>query len=136
MKPNLDLYYQAKELHFNNVMIFVIRWPGVLYLTADYLESLKSLNRHYCKMIDNVQQLQFVDLSSLTMPRLDYAEQTSVSSKRVNLATACTIHYGLNIGMVIHYLKANTLGKVEMPMPSFWRSPLTLVERIANTSSK
>jgi hypothetical protein len=54
MKPSLDLYYRAKELHFDNVVIFVIRWPGVLYLAADNLESLRSLNRHYSKMINNV----------------------------------------------------------------------------------
>ncbi len=55
MKPSSDLYYQAKELHFDNVVIFVIWWPGILYLTADNLESLRSLNRHYGKMIDDVQ---------------------------------------------------------------------------------
>jgi hypothetical protein len=45
------------------------------------------------------------------MPRLDYAEQTLISSKRVNLATACTIHYGLNVGMVICYLKSEYVGE-------------------------
>ena len=55
MKPSSDLYYWAKELHFDNVVIFVIRWPGILYLTVNNLESLRSLNRHYCKMIDDVQ---------------------------------------------------------------------------------
>jgi hypothetical protein len=39
MKQSMNLYYQAKELHLNNVVIFVIRWPGVLFLTANDLES-------------------------------------------------------------------------------------------------
>jgi hypothetical protein len=39
MKPSSDLYYRAKDPHFNNVVIFEVRWPGVLYLTADGLES-------------------------------------------------------------------------------------------------
>ncbi len=111
IKPSLDCYYWAKELHFNNVVIFVIMWPGVLYLTADNLESLRSLNRHYCEMIDNVQQLQFVDFLSLKMPRLNYAKQTSISSKRGDLATACAIHYRLNVGMVIRYLKGKYVGE-------------------------
>jgi hypothetical protein len=111
MKPSLDLYYWAKELHFDNVVIFVIRWPGVLYLTANNLESLKSLNRHYCEMIDNIQRLQFVNFLPLKMPRLDYPEQTSISSKRVDLATACAIHYGLDVGMVIRYLKGEYVGE-------------------------
>ncbi len=62
-------------------------------------------------MIDDVQQLQFADFSPLKMPRLDYAKQTSISSKRVDLATACAIHYGLNIGMVICYLKGKYIGE-------------------------
>jgi hypothetical protein len=76
------------------MVIFVIRWPGVLFLMADDLESLKSLNRIYCEMINDVQQLQFVYFTSLKLPRLDYAEQTEISSKRVDQATACAIHYG------------------------------------------
>jgi hypothetical protein len=111
MKPSSDLYYWAKELHFDNVVIFVVRWPSIIYLTANNLESLRSLNKHYCIMIENVQQLQFLDFSSLKMPRLDYAKQTSISSKRVNLATACAIHYRLNIGMVIRYLKGKYIGE-------------------------
>jgi hypothetical protein len=62
-------------------------------------------------MIDNVQRLQCVAFSSLKMPRLDYAEQTSISSERVDLATACAIHYGLNVGMVIRYLKGKYVGE-------------------------
>jgi hypothetical protein len=45
------------------------------------------------------------------MPRLDYAKQTSISSKRVDLATACAIHYGLNVEMVIRYLKGKYVGE-------------------------
>jgi hypothetical protein len=62
-------------------------------------------------MIDDVQRLQFVDFSSLKMPRLDYAKQTSISSKIVDLGTACAIHYGLNVGMVICYLKGKYVGE-------------------------
>ena len=39
IKPSSDLYYQAKELHFDHVVNFVISWPSVLYLTADNLEA-------------------------------------------------------------------------------------------------
>jgi hypothetical protein len=111
MKPSLDLYYRAKDPHFDNVVIFVVRWPGVLYLTADDLESLRSSNKHYRTMIEDVQRLQFVDFLPLKMPRLDYTEQTSISSEKVDLATACTIHYRLNVGMVIRYLKGKYVGE-------------------------
>ncbi len=98
MKQSTNLYYQAKELYFDNVVIFV------LFLMADDLESLKSLNRIYREMIDDVQQLRFIDFMSLKLPRLNYAEQTEISGERVDQATACAIHYGLNPGMVIRFL--------------------------------
>jgi hypothetical protein len=62
-------------------------------------------------MINDVLGLRFVDFSSLKNPRFDYAEQMSRSSARVDLATACMIHYGLNPGMVICYLKGEYIGE-------------------------
>ncbi len=62
-------------------------------------------------MIEDFLRLRFVDFLSLKFPRLDYAEQTKISYKRVDLATACSIHYGLNMGMVIQYLKGEYVGK-------------------------
>jgi hypothetical protein len=41
-------------------------------------------------------------------PWFDYA---LISSTRVDLATACAIHYRLNPGMVIHYLKGKYVGE-------------------------
>ncbi len=45
------------------------------------------------------------------LPRLDYSEQTKISKERVDLATACAIHYGLNTGMVIRYLNGKYTSK-------------------------
>ncbi len=111
MKQSTNLYYQAKELHSDNVEIFVIRWTGVPFLTANDLESLTSLNRILREMINDVQQLRFVDFTSHKLPRLNCAEQTELSGKRVDQATACAIHYGLNPGMVIRFLMGEYLGK-------------------------
>jgi hypothetical protein len=38
-------------------------------------------------------------------------EQTDTSKERVDLATACAIHYGLNTGMVIRYLNGKYTGE-------------------------
>ncbi len=59
----------------------------------------------YKLMINNVLQLRSIDFSTLNLPRFDYAEQTKISQNRVDLATDCAIHYGLNTGMVIRYRK-------------------------------
>jgi hypothetical protein len=62
-------------------------------------------------MINDVQNLQFVDFTSLKLPRLNYAEQTKISGERVDQATACAIHYGLNPGMVIRFLMGEYVGE-------------------------
>jgi hypothetical protein len=62
-------------------------------------------------MVNNVLQLRFVNFSSLKNPQFNYAKQTSISSARVDLATACAIHYELNPGMVICYLRSKYVGE-------------------------
>jgi hypothetical protein len=104
MKPSLNLYYQVKDLRLDNVVIFLIKWYK-LYLTDIELENLKSLNSRYCKMIDDVLHLRFVDFSMLKLPCSDYAKQAEISEERVDFATTCAIHYGLNTGMLIRYIK-------------------------------
>jgi hypothetical protein len=59
MKPSARLYYRAKHLHFDNVVIFIVKWPGRLYLTDEDLGSLKGVSEIYKEMIDNVQRLEF-----------------------------------------------------------------------------
>ncbi len=64
MKPSLRLYYQVKGLHFDNVVIFIVM-SYELYLIDAELANLKSLNKMYRKMIDNILRLQSVDFLSL-----------------------------------------------------------------------
>ena len=75
MKPSTSLYYCAKNLHFDSVVIFIVK-SYKLYLATDERKNLKNLNKTYCKMIDNVLRLWSVDFPGLKRPRLDYAEQT------------------------------------------------------------
>jgi hypothetical protein len=57
MKLSLTLYYQARILHFDNVVIFLIKWHE-LHLMDDDLKKLQCLNKKYCKMINDVLQLR------------------------------------------------------------------------------
>jgi hypothetical protein len=92
------------------MVIFLVKWYE-LYLTDIKLENLKSLNSRYRNMIDDVLHLRFVDFSTVKLTCLDYAKQMEISEERVDLATACAIHYGLNTGMVIHYIKGDYVGE-------------------------
>jgi hypothetical protein len=80
MKPSSSLYYRVRDLHLDNVMIFLVK-SYELYFTESELVNLKCVNKMYCKMIDNVLQLQSVDFLSLKQPRLKYADQAVISQE-------------------------------------------------------
>jgi hypothetical protein len=77
-------------------------------LEAEDLHNLLKVNRVYGNMVNNILRLRSHDFMELKNPRLDYAAQLSISPMRVNLATACFIHYGLHPGMLIHYLNGKS----------------------------
>jgi hypothetical protein len=100
MKPSQNLQYQVKDLCFNNVVIFLIKNKET-YLTNEDINNLKNISNMHQDIVNNVMRLRSINFSKLKLPRFNYANQTKISQERVNLATACTIHYGLNAGMVV-----------------------------------
>jgi hypothetical protein len=62
-------------------------------------------------MVTDVIRLWSLDFSGLKKPRLDYAAQLSILPTRVDLATACLIHYRLHPVMLIRYLNGEYTGK-------------------------
>jgi hypothetical protein len=111
MKPSPSLYYRVKDLHFDNVVIFIVM-SYKLYLTDAELANLKSLNKMYREMVDNILWLRSVNFSSLKRPRLGYTNKTAISFERVDLATSCAIHYGLHVGMFIRYIKGEYVSEI------------------------
>ena len=110
MKPSSNLYYRVRDLRLDNVIIFLVK-SYELYFTESELVNLKCTNKMYHEMIDDVLRLRSVDFSVLKLPRLNYVDQVVISQERVDLATACAIHYGLHTGMVIRYLKGEYVGE-------------------------
>jgi hypothetical protein len=110
MKPSLNHQYHVKDLQFDNITIFIVRFKDS-YLSSNDVASLKVVNKTYFTMISEVQCLQSLDFSTLKKPRHDYATQEHISQDQVVLATACLIHYGLHPGMMIQYLKGEYVGE-------------------------
>ncbi len=110
MKPSLDHQYQVDGLHLDNVVIFIVK-NYESYLSSKDLDNLKQVNASYSAMILDIERLPHLNFSLLKKPRLDYSTQECISQDRVNLATACLIHYGLHPGMMIQYLKGEYVGK-------------------------
>ncbi len=114
---------------------FLMKWHK-LYLMDDDLKMLPCLNKKYCKMVNNVLQLRFANFFSLKNPRFNYVEQTLISIARVNLTTAWVIHYRLNPGVVIHYLKSKYIGESQDFKKSFWWSHPTSATKTVSISNK
>jgi hypothetical protein len=72
MKPSRNLQYRVKNLHFNNILVFLINNQDA-YLMDVEINSLKDVNRMYREMINNILRLRSINFSTLKMPRFDYA---------------------------------------------------------------
>ena len=84
MKPSRNLQYRVKDLHLDNIVVFLIKNQDA-YLTNKDINNLSNVNGMYQEMVNNVLQLRSIDFSKLKLPRLDYAEQTRISQERVDL---------------------------------------------------
>ena len=62
-------------------------------------------------MIDDILQLRQLDFSSLNNSRFKNETQTCSSKEKVDLTTACFIHYSFYPGMLIRYMKGEYVGK-------------------------
>ena len=102
MKPSLNLQYRVKDLRFNIIVVFLIK-NQASYLSDNDVDNIQKNIKMHCDMVNNVLRLRGIDFSKVKLPRYDYADQTKILQERVDLATACAIHYGLNTGMVVQY---------------------------------
>ena len=62
-------------------------------------------------MIDCVPKLLKVDFSELKVLRYDYADQKEIEPHRVWLLAACAVHYNLDFGLVLRYIRRGHLVK-------------------------
>jgi hypothetical protein len=99
--PQNTLQYYQTAGDFSNTCFFLVKggWLNVADLFAVSL-AYPDLQ----DMIESVPDLLQLDFSSLRDPVLDYATQTLIEPSRVQLMTACAVHYNLNIGLVVRYL--------------------------------
>jgi len=100
MKPSRNLQYRVKDLRFDNIVVFLLK-DQASYLSIDDVENIRKISEMHRVMVDDVLRLRGINFSKVKLPRYDYADQTKISQERVDLSTACAIHYGLNTGMVV-----------------------------------
>jgi hypothetical protein len=136
MKPSLNHQYRVSDLCLDNVIVKLVKSPES-FLTNEDVMNLSKVNSLYREMIHDVIDLRLIDFTKMKEPRIGYAEQTAIDPTRVNMATACAIHYSLHPGMVIRYLKGKYLGEnrdVNQILSDVSPSSMKLMPLISNGS--
>ena len=110
MKPSLNHQYRVSDLCLDNVIVKLIKSPE-FFLTNEDVMNLSKVNSLYGEMIQDVIDLRLMDFTKLKELRIGYAEQSAIDPTRVDMATACAIHYSLHPGMVIRCLKGEYVGE-------------------------
>jgi hypothetical protein len=112
MKPSLNHQYMVSDLSLDNVIVEVLKSSDSFLMDED-VADLAKVNSLYLEIVHDVVKLRTLLFCQLREPRISYTEQTAIQSSRVDMATACAIHYSLHPGMVIRYLKGKYVGKIE-----------------------
>ena len=73
------------------------------------LSFFATIRPDFKAMIRDVPLLLKTDFSSLRLPRYDYADQTEIDPTRVWLLGACAVHYNLDFGLVVRYVRGEYL---------------------------
>ena len=108
MRISSNRYYRVDELTLYNVMAPLIVSN---FLDHGQLDSLSMTCKLLRSVIPKVLYWSTLEFSSLLEPRLDYNNQTMIDQKRVDMANAAMVHFGLDPGKFVRWLGGEYTGK-------------------------
>ena len=108
MKISGNRYYRVDELTLYNVVAPLIV-SG--YLDQQQVARLSMTCKFLKSTIPKVLYWSTLDFSSLREPRLDYNNQTTIDQKRVDMANAAMVHFGLDPGKFVRWMKGEFTGE-------------------------
>ena len=111
MKPSLKKQYRVGDLTFNNVAVDIVRDHEKYGLSTADIKGIASLNKIFSKMVPSVLELRNMDTSQLLLPRLDYQQQTKISTERVKMMTAELIQQSMHPGMLVRKISGEISGE-------------------------
>ena len=95
MLPSIKKYYRFQELTLYNVITTVIKEYRASFTSKD-LQYLSSINHDFSKMIPNTIRWLALDFTPFRETRYAYESQATISSRRVEMASAAMIHFSLD----------------------------------------
>jgi len=108
MRVLSDRYYRVDELTLFNVVapLMVSR-----FLDQEQVDKLSKTCKLLRSAIPKLLYWSTLDYSSLRGPRLDYNMQTEIDRKRVEMANAAMLHFGLDPGKLVRWLGGEYTGQ-------------------------
>ena len=108
MKVSKDRYYRVDELTLYNVI-------APLIVSGFLQQQQEGRLRRTCKLLNSaipkILYWSTLDYSSLREPRFDYNNQTTIDPKRVDMANAAMVHFGLDPGKFVRWMKGEYTGE-------------------------
>ena len=93
-----------KEPTFENTSSLLVKSSFLSFEDhSNLLLASPSINNLWIHMV----KFQDLDFSPLQQPDLDYLTQTSIPQDRVDMFTACAIHYKFDLSSVIRFTGGN-----------------------------
>ncbi|KAL3788348.1 hypothetical protein ACHAW5_010553 [Stephanodiscus triporus] len=96
MRPALNKYYRTEEVTLHNVIAIVMR--DYAAFSPQELQAIRLLDKDFSVFVPKVLHWLSVDFSPLREPRYNYQDQTMIDPRRVLMANAAMVHFGLDPG--------------------------------------
>ncbi|KAL7489750.1 hypothetical protein ACHAW6_015470 [Cyclotella cf. meneghiniana] len=103
MKPKFDIAFRVDVPDLDDVMLMMLGVSRCGFLLQNEWNAVKCVDSGYNELVNMAERVRGIDFSQLREPRLEYAEQKSIQSKRVDMAAACLLHYGGELGILVRY---------------------------------
>ena len=108
MRPALNKYYRTEEVTLHNVIAIVMR--DYAAFIPQELQAIRQLDKDFSFFIPKVLHWLSVDFSPLREPRYNYQDQTMIDPRRVLMANAAMVHFGLDPGRFVRWLAGEYTG--------------------------
>jgi len=108
LSQTIELTYKAVAAA--PYIVFVLVQDGWFAKDIGTTKALAAAHPAFEAMIEQVPVLQNVDFSPLWKPWLGYKEHTSVYCERARIMTSCTVHYSVDMSLVVRYLGGEYTG--------------------------
>ncbi len=110
MRPSLNKWYRVGDLCLYNVITTIIKECRVSFSKED-ISNLHLANKDFANIVPKVLHWLQVNFTPLQDPHLGYEQQDHIDPYRLEMASAATIHFGLDPGKFVRFLSGKYTGQ-------------------------